>query len=200
MADFSIINGLHLGPDEHLAVGVRKSLLAWFWPISLAIIFLLLPFFLIFPLFNFGLNGIIVFSLMLIFSLFLFLRIYLSYHHTWLALTDRRLIDCDRRGFFGREISEAGYPNLADVYCRRSRGLRGLLGLGDIFISFKGNDRIEWRLAGVKNFQKTATVILLQQENYLQNKLEERNLEAEYLLDKIRKRLGPEKFERLIAD
>ena len=54
--------------DEHLAVGVRKSLLAWFWPISLAIIFLLLPFFLIFPLFNFGLNGIIVFSLMLIFS------------------------------------------------------------------------------------------------------------------------------------
>lgn len=200
MISDKIINNLHLQQNEEIISVIRKSLFAWFWWIFLAVFLLILPFFLIYPLFQFGLWGVVIFALLIIFSLAVFLRIYLDYYGTLFIMTSMRVIDIDHKGFFGEEMSEAGYAKIEEVYFKSSGMIKKILGLNDLFISFSGNQHSQWRLSHIKSARETAAKILSQQEKYLSLKLEERNLEAEYLLDKIRKKLGPEAFAELIAD
>lgn len=200
MFNEKIIKNLHLQQNEEVFSLIRKSLFAWFWWIISATLLLLLPFFLIYPLFQYGIMGIAVFCLLLLLSLALFLRIYSSYYRTIFIMTSSRIIDIDHRGFFGEEMSEAGYAKIEEVYFKSNGIVKKMLGLNDIYISFSGNNHSQWRLANIKDAKEIASKILFQQEQYLHQKLDQRNLEAEYLLDKIRKKLGAEAFASLIAD
>lgn len=85
---------------------------------------LALPFFFMLPLFSFRAVGIIVFVALVGFGLYMLALTYVEWRGNIFIVTDRRVIDIDRRGFLNKIVSEAPYGRVQDV----SYGLTGIAG------------------------------------------------------------------------
>lgn len=105
----------NLKEDEEVIKIIRPALATYCLPFFLAIIFLLLPFFLLFLLVRWQPWGILVFFVLLIVGSFLFLRVIIVWGKHAFVLTSRRLIDFDQRGLFSKTVSETFYENIIDV-------------------------------------------------------------------------------------
>lgn len=97
-------------------------------------VFLLLPFFFLFPLLRFGQWGIVCGVGLFCIGLFLLARtIFLWYHNVFLITTDR-VIDFDQRGFFERVVSQSSHEKIQDVSFHIHGLLPTLLRYGDLNI------------------------------------------------------------------
>lgn len=106
---------IHLKPEEEVLMVVHQSLIP-LWPkFLLSFVWLVLPFFLLYPLFQLKTPGIILFLVLLASGLYYAARTFLMWHRSVFVVTDRRLIDVDRRGLFVRVVSEAPYRQVQDV-------------------------------------------------------------------------------------
>ncbi len=106
---------IQLKPDEEVLMTVRGSLIPLWSKLTLAFVWLVLPFFLLFPLFHMHLIGVVLFFVLLFSGIVYAFRLYVMWQETVFVLTDQRLIDIDRTGLFGREVSEARYAQVRDV-------------------------------------------------------------------------------------
>src|SRR3989344_4834982 len=86
--------------DEAVYDIIRPALWSRFWQIILAVILVNLPFFLIYPLFLRGYWGVAIFAALLVIALLYLLRIYFGRYYTALLITNKRLVDVSRTGFF----------------------------------------------------------------------------------------------------
>lgn len=194
----SPLKKIKLRVNEEIQMTVRSSLWIKFWPIVLATFLILLSFFLIYPLFQFGWSGIIIFFVLLFAGLFVSLRVFVSYYRTVFMVTSQRLADIEQKGFFNYSVSEIAYGNVADVSYQAKGVIRSIFGLGDVLIFMKRSDAFKIKIPMVKNPERVVDVILLSQSKM--SEAENDGFRAEYLLDKIRKKIGDEKFEALISD
>ena len=118
------INGLvQLKPEEDVLLITHQSIIPWIPRVVLAFIWLVLPFFLLFPLFHLGLIGATFFLVLLFSGVLYAIRLTLMWRNSVFIITDRRIIDVDQRGMFSRVVSEAVYAVIADV----SYSVRGVL-------------------------------------------------------------------------
>jgi hypothetical protein len=108
------------------------------------------------------------------------------------------LIDIYQKGFFGRETSEIIYNQIREVHSKSS-GLSGILGMGDLYLKLE-SDKVKFKLSRVRGVDRAVSEILLQQENYQKNLIDIKENEALRLLDKLKRKLGKEVFDKLIAD
>ena len=113
---------LQLKPDEEVLAIIRGSLIPLWSKITLAFVWLVLPFFLLFPLFQMRLFGVLIFFLLLFSGIIYAFRLYVSWRETVFMVTDLRMIDIDRPGLFGRTISEVRYDQIRDL----SYNIKGL--------------------------------------------------------------------------
>lgn len=195
-----LIKKVNLGDTETVIDIIRKTLWYWFWSIILAIILLILPFFLIYPLFLQGVWGVVAFFTSITISLILIYRIYRSYYYTALVITSKRLIDMEQIGFFSNSSSVVLYGKIQDVNYK-SRGLiPTILKIGNIYISFINDKNSFIELESIKYPALVVTKIIKQRENYFEEKRQSAGKEAIKLLEKIKRRLGEEKFNRLISN
>lgn len=186
--------------DEVVLETVRRSLWHWFWPIVLAIILINLPFFLIYPLFQYGQWGLVAFFTILILAMLFLYRIYLGYYYTALLITSKRLIDIDQRGFFGRSANTILYGKIQDVNSRSKGIINMILRTGDIYITFTKDKTNVVRLDSVRRPSEVVEMIMEQREIYMDGKRSNSGSQAVTLLKKIRRRLGEDKYAKLISD
>lgn len=107
-----------LKPEEEVLEIVHASIVPRLPRLLLLVVLLLLPFFLMFPLFSLGLAGVAVFFALLFLGVLLSLRAYLRWNHTALVITDRRLVDIERRGLFDRVVTQAPFSQVDEVSYR----------------------------------------------------------------------------------
>lgn len=142
--------GVELHSDEEVKNQVRQYTVRLIVPFALSALVLIAIFFLFIPLWNLKLwiwdihiVGQTIFFIGLAFAPIYFLRAYVIWHGTMLIITNQRIIDVERRGFFDRIVSEVPYESLSDV-SYRSKGLVEMTaGIGSItFQLFSGNDNV----------------------------------------------------------
>lgn len=114
----SLYKALNLKDDEKVIYLAHQFPLTR-WP-QVFITFLLIvgPFFFLFPLFNLGWWGVLIFFGLLLFGIIYGVRQLVKWYYNVFCVTDRRVIDIDQRGFFDRTVSVAPYENIQDVSYR----------------------------------------------------------------------------------
>jgi len=198
MADSAILKYIKLKDYEEIKEIIRPSTWSYFWQILIIIFLIILPFFLIYPLFQMKTTGIIIFSVLIVVSLFFAIRTYFTYYFTALVLTNIRIIDMAQKGLFNRSVSSALYSKVEDVYSQ-SRGLfKTILKTGNVYINLSGKRTVKLKFQNVKYPQQMVDKIIFLQEDFLKNTPNHSN--AEYLLRKIKRKIGPEEFDKLISD
>lgn len=107
-----------LKPHEEILSTVHQSIVPNVWKFLLYALWLLIPFFFLFPLFREGVIGAVIFFLLVITGLLFFLRAYVRWFGTVLILTDKRVVDIDQRGYFDRIVTEASYNQIDEASYR----------------------------------------------------------------------------------
>lgn len=187
----------NLKEGEELIEIVRRFYISYLWQALVALIFILLPFFLIFPLFRWGWPGIIIFFALLIFGIIFGIRQTLIYFLNALVITDQRIIDFDQRGLFNRVVSEATYEKIQDVSFSIKGIWQTLYHYGDLRIQTAGN-HITLEICDIANPQRVQDRIVDLQSQVPEPAAE--NLSAAELLNmvtKIKKGIGEDAFNRL---
>ncbi len=189
---------LWLKQEEIPIVVIRTSFLNW-WPSwLLGGIFLLASFFLMFYLWQQNVWGPLVFGALIIVALILLLRAYWQHYFTAWILTNLRLVDFYQQGFFHQETSEVIYDKILEVYSRKEGVMSGLFNLGDVYVEISGS-KAKLKLKRVRSYDRAVAEILLQQEDYQKNLLNEHERRAQYLLLKIKQKIGEKAFNNLIG-
>lgn len=173
-----LLKNISLREKEKIHRIIRRSLWSYSRLIFYAVFLIILAFFLIYPLFQYGWWGIIIFILLLVFGLWLgFKVIWLYFFNIWI-LSSRRVIDFDQQGFFGRTISSASYSKIADVSWEKKGILKTIFGLGNITIDLFGTfdpesgkrRRVKLKIINVKKPADIAAEIIFLQEVFLRRK------------------------------
>jgi uncharacterized membrane protein YdbT with pleckstrin-like domain len=187
----------NLKEGEELIEIVRRYYLSYLWQAIVALVFVLLPFFLMFPLFRWGWFGVVIFFGLLIFGIIFGIRQTLIYFMNALVITNQRIIDFDQRGLFNRVVSEATYDKIQDVSFSIKGVWQTLFHYGDLSIQTAGN-QITLEISSIANPHRVQDRIV-----DLQNQASEpteKDLSAVELLDmvtKIKQGIGEEAFSRL---
>jgi len=199
MLNVVLLKKIWLKKEEVPILVIRSSFLHWFWPSLISGALLFGAFFLMYYLWQYGQWGVALFAAMIVAAAFIFCRVLYEYYFTCWVLTNLRLIDLYQRGFLRREISEAVYNKIKDVYAKKSGLISGLFGLGDIFVSLE-DSRVKLGIGKVRGYGRAISEILLQQENYQKNLFDEKERRAQYMLLKIKNKIGREAFNELLGD
>ena len=145
--------GVELHSDEEVKSVVRQYTARLVAPFAVVAIIYILAFFLFVPLWNLRLwswdisaIGRAIFFLSLAAGLLYFLRSYVVWRGTMLIVTNQRVIDVDRRGFFDRIVSEVPYQSLSDITYRSKGVIEMTANIGTItFQMYSGNENVSFR-------------------------------------------------------
>lgn len=137
---------LNLDRDEKVLLISRRYFLTLLWEVILAFLLIVMPFFLMFPLFSWGHWGLVFFIYSIAVGLLVLLKIYIVWNFNTLVITSKRVIKTQQRGFFDRRVSEMLLSRINDV-SHHIRGFWGTLlrfgtlhivaGNGDTVLDFK---------------------------------------------------------------
>ncbi len=106
---------LQLKAEEDVLEVLHASMAPYVLKFSLMVIWLLLPFFFLFPLLREGTWGVWLLILWVLSGMIMLGRAYLKWARTVLVITDRRVVDHDQKGFFDRVVTEARYDQIDEV-------------------------------------------------------------------------------------
>lgn len=199
MLNIALLKKIWLKKEEVPILVIRSSLLNWFWPFFFSALLLFGAFFFMYYLWQYGIWGLLIFSLAVICAIFIFCRALYEYYYTCWVLTNLRLIDTYQRGFFRRETSEAMYDKLKDIFSKKTGLISGILNLGDIYVSL-ADSRVKLLISNVRGYERAVSEIILQQENYQNNLSDNKERKAQYLLMKIKNKIGSAALNKLLGD
>lgn len=190
-----------LKSSEEVVRIVRRYGLTFLPQGALGVAFLLLPFFLLFPLFRWGGWGILIFCLLVLVAIFYILRQLVIWYYNVFLLTNQRIIDIDQRGFFSRTISEAGYEKIQDITSRVKGPFQTLLGYGTVEIQTAGAKE-QIAIEKVYNPQAVRDLIAAQQQRSQETLNEDEPTGADYqrVINRLREYLGEKRFQEIIGE
>ncbi len=113
---------VQLKAHERVVAVVREHAATHLGGWILVSLLLLLPFFLAFPLFKQGTPGVIALAALLLVGLVALWARWRRYMGTVLIVTDRRVIDVEHPGLFGRRVTDVPYRRVDEVAYER-RGI-----------------------------------------------------------------------------
>lgn len=195
-----LIKKINISDNEEVIDIIRKSWWHWGWSMMLTILLLLLPFFLIYPLFLQGTWGVVLFGVIVFSALVLLYRAYRMYYYTALIITNRRLIDMEQSGLLGHSSGVVLYGKIQDVNFKTKGLLKTIFNIGHIYIFFTNDNNSFIELQSIKNPALIVGRIINQRENYFELKGKTAGQEAIKLLARIKRRLGEDKFNKLISN
>ncbi|MFA5076382.1 MAG: PH domain-containing protein [Patescibacteria group bacterium] len=205
MNNKKIIKSLNLQPGEKIVLVVRRYSLIYWWQIALVFIFLLLPFFLLYPLFRWATWGPIIFCLLLAIGLYWGLRLLAVWYFNCLVVTNQRLADFDQRGFFNRTVSETVLTKVEDIAYQRKGVWQSIFNYGLIKYTVPpGRTMIEVR--GIKRPQQVYQAIMTFINQQLPDKKElsasavDSVEKLRNLLLQLKQELGDENFQQVIKE
>ncbi len=117
---------LTLDSDEKILFLSHQHWAIFFWRIVLVVFLIVMPFFLMFPLFAWGRLGIALFVYSIAVGVLVLLRTYVVWHLTTLVITNKRVFKTAQSGFFDTQVSEMMLSRINDV-SHRIKGFWGTL-------------------------------------------------------------------------
>lgn len=134
----SMLKRLHLRDGETVVAVIRRSFLAYCGGFLLGAFLVLLAFFLLTPLLARGTIGIAAIGTLFIVGTGAIVRSLWFWHGTAFVVTDRRIVDVERRGAFHRTMAEARFDRVEDISVRVRGILSTIFRLGDIRVQTTG--------------------------------------------------------------
>ncbi len=128
-----------LKPHEEILETVHQTLVPNTPRFALYVLWLVIPFFFLFPLFREGLGGVLVFLGLVISGGVMLLRRSMRWSGTVLVLTDKRIIDIDQRGFFDRIVTEVAYTQIDEASYRVKGFWATIFRYGSIRLDLNGS-------------------------------------------------------------
>lgn len=129
---------IQLKPEEEILMVNREVVLPRIPKLLLFILWFLLPFFFLFPLFRLGFLGVLLFLALVIPAAVLMFRAYRTWSDTMLIITDRRVVDVERSGLFQTEVCEASHADIDEATFRIKGFLPTLFKYGDVELKVSG--------------------------------------------------------------
>ncbi len=129
---------------EQIEAIIRRHVVTLVPPLCLSLLLIVIPFFLLFPLFAWNFFGVILFFASVIFGVLIALRSLMLWDGDVFILTNVRIIDVDRRGVFARSVSETYLTAIQDVSWSRHGIVESLFRSGSVSVQTAGTTpRIE---------------------------------------------------------
>lgn len=135
---FRLESVLQLKDEEILQTMVRRHMITVAGPLFLALLFIVLPFFFLFPMFSWGTVGVLLFGACVIFGAGLAFRTIFVWDSDVLIVTNLRVIDVDQKGIFSRHVSESSLGAIQDVSWTKKGLWATLFGMGSVKIQTSG--------------------------------------------------------------
>jgi uncharacterized membrane protein YdbT with pleckstrin-like domain len=169
---------LHLDPDEHVILEVRKHWIVFVGYALSLLLAALLPFALFaaakifLPQFfaavkipdNFNLPALVLFfySLWLLFLWASFFLQWTRYYLDVWFVTEKRIIDVNQKNIFNREISNLRFDKIQDITVDVRGFVSTLLGFGNIKVETAGEDNMDFVMNTVRRPDEVRRVIFSQ--------------------------------------
>lgn len=134
----SIDSFLH--DDETLLHVYRPSALTLVRPLGLVVLILLAMVFLFFPLKQLGTPGLWIFFVVCVCVVLRALHCVYLWQRNCTLVTNRRVVDIDRRGLFEKYIAEAPLEQICDIRYNQKGVLATVATIGDVIVDL-GNAR-----------------------------------------------------------
>src|SRR3989338_3977954 len=106
---------IELKAHEEVLEVVNASIIPRLIRVTLLVIWTLLPFFFLFPLWREGGIGLTIFVVWLFSGILLLMRTYIMWARTVFVVTDMRVIDYDQKGFFYRVVTQTRFDQIDEV-------------------------------------------------------------------------------------
>lgn len=159
----SLERRLGLKDDERLLALSRAAAVTRLLPGLVAAALLSAPFFFMVPLLRLETLGVIIMTASGTLGALLATRLWVLWHGTFIAVTDRRLIVVRRAGLFDRQVTEVPFSKLHEVSYRVHGPFAMLFGYGTLMVETAGSDK-PLELAAVPRPARLKDLIADQQE------------------------------------
>lgn len=197
----SLIRKINLQENEQIIKMVRGQLLAFFWPMSIAIILIAAPFFFLFLLLQIERWGIIIFFCFLALGISLIIRALILWYFNCWVITNFKVVDVDQRRMFDRRVSEIPLEKIKDVSYRAKGIISTIFRLGEVEI-LTNDEKLFFTIKKVGHPQEIQQLIVNLQLRKIEREIDGKNLSAQELIklvEKIKKGIGEEKFRELVS-
>ena len=131
---FHLEDVLQLKDDEQVTSITRRHPATFIPSLVLASLLIVLPFFLLFKLFSWGILGVILFISAVVIGIIVAIRSLVLWDADVLVVTNLRLVEVDQRGLLARSVSEASMPTVQDVSWSRTGLAETLFRMGTVTI------------------------------------------------------------------
>ena len=128
-----------LKPEEEILEVVHETIVPSLPKFLGLLLWLVVPFFLLFPLFALGPFGVIIFILLVASAVLAIIKAFLVWSRTVFVITDRRIIDIDQKGFFDREVTEASFRKIDEVSYRVKGVVATIFRYGSVRLHMRGS-------------------------------------------------------------
>ena len=135
---FGLDSILQLKEEESIQAFIRRHLATLFPTLGLAMFLIVVPFFFLFPLFSFGVAGVIVFGLIVIIGILIAIRAFILWEADVMVVTNLRVVDVDQRGLLSRHVTEAALSKIQDVSWKRQGIWQTIFRMGSVSIQTAG--------------------------------------------------------------
>lgn len=115
---------LNLDPDEKVLLLTRRYFLTLWHHLFISFVLIVMPFFLMFPLFSWGRWGIALFIYCIAVGVMELFKTYVMWHFNTLMITNKRVVKTKQKGFFDRKVFEMPISRINDV----SHHIKGVWG------------------------------------------------------------------------
>ena len=173
-------SSLHLDPDEHVIMEVRKHWIVFLGNALALVLGILLPFIIFTAVIMFVpaiLNKVLEifppihnpFSLILFFYLLWVLFLWVSFFVQWTKyyldvwyVTEKRIIDIEQKSIFHREISNLRFDKIQDVTIDVQGFISTMLNFGNVRVQTAGEDEVDFFMSTVRQPDEVRRVIFSQ--------------------------------------
>ncbi len=138
----AVYSHIILKPNERIVRVYRRFPWVDIWRYAAAAVFLLLPFFFLFPLLKFGTWGMILIAALLLVGIGLLARTIFFWFHNVFVITTDRIVDVHRLGWFEEIISAVSHLDIKDISVRKKGIAQSLLNFGGLAIQTKSQQFI----------------------------------------------------------
>ncbi len=135
---FRIESIIQLKEEENIEALVRRHLFTLIPSLFIAMLLIVVPFFLLFPLMSWGLIGLLIFAGCISIGIILAIRALFLWNADVLVVTNLRLVDVDQKGLLSRRVSEASYDAIQDVSWQRKGIWQTIFRMGSVSVQTAG--------------------------------------------------------------
>ena len=192
--------------DEEVRQIIRANPVKYWLSIIFSLIFIIGPFFFLYPLMQFRFWGLAAFSGALLLGIVLSIRTWFLWYRNMLIITDQRLVDVDQKKIFHRVVSEVYYSNIQDVSFAIKGILPTLFRFGTLVVqTAANNETIE--IDGIRRPEKLQAVIVKLQGEFVKKQSfgkmpqsEQIFMEGRKVLEDLEKIWGKKKLKEIVSE